>query len=154
MGPEGITTSSECADSVSPEKYPMVINDPVGDMLTRIRNAQLVRHDKLTLPSSKLKVEVAKALKGEGFIADFIIHEKAPQNELTLVLKYGPNREPVITGIKRESKPGLRRYVNVRDIPRVKGGMGVAILSTSRGVMVDHEARKANVGGELICTVY
>ncbi len=132
----------------------MVINDPVGDMLTRIRNAQLVRHDKLTLPSSKLKVEVAKALKGEGFIADFIVHEKAPQNELTLVLKYGPNREPVITGIKRESKPGLRRYVNVRDIPRVKGGMGVAILSTSRGVMVDHEARKANVGGELICTVY
>jgi len=74
--------------------------------------------------------------------------------KLTIVLKYGPNREPVITGIKRESKPGLRRYVNVRDIPRVRGGMGVAILSPSRGVMVDHEARKANVGGELICTVY
>lgn len=132
----------------------MVINDPVGDMITRIRNAQLVKHDKLTLPSSKLKVEIAKALKSEGFIADFVIHEKAPQNELTVVLKYGPNREPVITGIKRESKPGLRKYVNVRDIPRVRGGMGVAILSTSRGVMVDTEARKANVGGELICTVY
>ncbi len=132
----------------------MVVNDPVGDMLTRIRNASMARHDKLTLPSSNLKVQVAQALKSEGFIADFIIHEKKPQNELTLLLKYGPNRESVITGIKRESKPGLRRYVNVRDIPRVKGGMGVAILSTSRGVMVDHEARKANVGGELICTVY
>lgn len=132
----------------------MVINDPVGDMLTRIRNAQMVRHDKLTLPSSKLKVEVARALKGEGFVADFIVHEKAPQNELTLLLKYGPNREPAISGIKRESKPGLRRYVSVRELPRVRSGMGVAILSTSRGVMVDREARKANVGGELICTVY
>ncbi len=132
----------------------MAVNDPVGDLLTRIRNAQLVRHDKLTLPSSKLKVEVARALKNEGFIADFIVHEKAPQNELTIMLKYGANREPVINGIKRESKPGLRRYVNVRDIPRVKGGMGVAILSTSKGVLVDHEARKANVGGELLATVY
>jgi small subunit ribosomal protein S8 len=132
----------------------MVVNDPVGDMVTRIRNAVMARHDKLTLPGSKLKTEIAKALKGEGFIADFIVHEKQPQNELTLVLKYGPEREPVITGIKRESKPGLRRYVNVRDIPRVKGGMGIAILSTSHGVMADHEARKANVGGELICTVY
>jgi small subunit ribosomal protein S8 len=132
----------------------MVVNDPVGDLITRIRNAVLARHDKLTLPSSKLKAEVAKALKSEGFISDFIVHEKKPQNELTVVLKYGPDREPVITGIKRESKPGLRRYVNVRDIPRVKGGMGIAILSTSHGVMADHEARKANVGGELICTVY
>ena len=132
----------------------MVVNDPVGDMITRIRNAVMARHDKLTLPSSKLKAEVAKALKDEGFIADFVTHEKKPQNELTIMLKYGPEREPVITGIKRESKPGLRRYVNVRDIPRVKGGMGIAILSTSHGVMADHEARKANVGGELICTVY
>jgi small subunit ribosomal protein S8 len=132
----------------------MVVNDPVGDMITRIRNAVMARHDKLTLPSSKLKAEVAKALKDEGFIADFVTHEKKPQNELTIMLKYGPERQPVITGIKRESKPGLRRYVNVRDIPRVKGGMGIAILSTSHGVMADHEARKANVGGELICTVY
>jgi small subunit ribosomal protein S8 len=155
MGPEGVTTSREGTDrAFTGTQYPMVINDPVGDMITRIRNAQLVKHDKLTLPSSKLKVEIAKALKSEGFIADFVVHEKAPQNELTVVLKYGPNREPVITGIKRESKPGLRKYVNVRDIPRVRGGMGVAILSTSRGVMVDTEARKANVGGELICTVY
>ena len=106
----------------------MVVNDPVGDMITRIRNAVMARHDKLTLPSSKLKAEVAKALKDEGFIADFVTHEKKPQNELTIMLKY--------------------------DIPRVKGGMGIAILSTSHGVMADHEARKANVGGELICTVY
>ena len=132
----------------------MVINDPVGDMITRIRNAVMARHDKLTLPCSKLKTEIAKALKDEGYIADFQVHEKVPQNELTIMLKYGPEREPVITGIKRESKPGLRRYVNVRDIPRVKGGMGIAILSTSRGIMADHAARKANVGGELICTVY
>jgi small subunit ribosomal protein S8 len=123
-------------------------------MITRIRNAVLARHDKLTLPCSKLKTEVAKALKDEGYIADFLVLEKTPQNDLTIMLKYGPEREPVITGIKRESKPGLRRYVNVRDIPRVKGGMGIAILSTSRGIMSDHAARKANVGGELICTVY
>lgn len=154
MGPEGITTSSGDTERVPTWKKNMAVNDPVGDLVTRIRNASLARHDKLTLPSSKLKVEVARALKGEGFIADFVVHEKAPQNELTIMLKYGPNREPVITGIKRESKPGLRRYVSVRDIPRVKGGMGVAILSTSRGVLSDPEARKANVGGELICTVY
>jgi small subunit ribosomal protein S8 len=132
----------------------MAVNDPVGDMLTRIRNATLARHEKVTLPSSKLKVEIAKALKSEGFIADFVVHERKPQNELTLLLKYGPNREPVINGIKRESKPGLRKYVNSRELPRVKGGMGIAILSTSRGVMVDAEARKQRVGGELICTVY
>ncbi len=132
----------------------MVVNDPVGDMVTRLRNATLAKHDKLTMPSSKLKFEIAKVLKSEGFIADVIEHSKKPQNELTMVLKYGPNRESVISGIKRESKPGLRRYVNVREIPRVKGGMGVCILSTSRGIMVDHEARKQKVGGELICTLY
>ncbi len=132
----------------------MAVNDPVGDMVTRLRNATLAKHDKLTMPSSKLKVEIAKVLKSEGFIADVVEHAKKPQNELTLVLKYGPNRESVISGIKRESKPGLRRYVNVREIPRVKGGMGVCILSTSKGIMVDHEARKQKVGGELICTLY
>lgn len=132
----------------------MVVNDPVGDLVTRIRNAAMARHDKLTLPSSKLKAEVAKVLKLEGFISDFVVHDKKPQNELTIMLKYGPNREPVINGIRRVSKPGLRRYVNCRDLPRVKGGMGIAVLSTSRGVMSDGEARKQKVGGELICTVY
>ncbi len=132
----------------------MPVNDPVGDMLTRLRNASRARHDKLVLPSSKLKVEVAKVLKNEGFIADYVTHEKKPQNDITLMLKYGPDRTPVITGIKRMSKPGLRRYVAVREIPRVLGGLGISILSTSKGVMVDHEAHKQNVGGELICTVY
>ena len=131
-----------------------VVNDPVGDMLTRIRNASRAKHDKLTMPASRLKVEVAKALKSEGFIADWVLHEKQPQNEMTLMLKYGPDKSPAITGIKRISRPGLRRYVPVRDIPRVLGGLGISILSTSRGVLVDSEARKQKVGGELICTVY
>lgn len=132
----------------------MAVNDPVGDLITRIRNAVLARHDSLTLPGSKLKAEVARALKSEGFIADFVVHEKKPQNEMTIMLKYGPDRQPVIQGIRRVSKPGLRRYVNLREIPRVRGGTGVAILSTSKGVLVDSEARQAKVGGELICTVY
>ena len=132
----------------------MPVNDPVGDMLTRLRNASRARHDKLVLPGSILKEQVARVLKEEGFIADYMTHARKPQNELTLMLKYGPDREPVITGIKRVSKPGLRRFTAVRNIPRVLGGMGISILSTSRGVMVDHEARKQKVGGELICTVY
>ncbi|MHB8874585.1 MAG: 30S ribosomal protein S8 [Myxococcaceae bacterium] len=132
----------------------MPVNDPLGDMLTRLRNASRARHDKMVLPASKLKVELAKVLKDEGFIADYVHHDVKPQGEITLMLKYGPDRAPVITGIKRVSKPGLRRYVPVRDIPRVLGGLGISILSTSKGVMVDHEARKQNVGGELICTVY
>lgn len=132
----------------------MPVNDPVGDMLTRIRNASRARHDKLTFPASKLKLEVVKVLKSEGFIADFAEHDVKPQGEITVQLKYGPDRSPVITGIKRESKPGLRRYVNSREIRPVLGGLGISILSTSRGVMVDSEARKQKVGGELICTVY
>ena len=132
----------------------MPVNDPVGDMLTRLRNASRARHDKVVLPGSVMKEQVARVLKEEGFIADFTTHVRKPQNELTLMLKYGPDREPVITGIKRVSKPGLRRFTAARNIPRVLGGMGISILSTSRGVMVDHEARKQKVGGELICTVY
>jgi len=132
----------------------MAVNDPVGDMLTRIRNATMARHDKLTLPASNLKTQIARCLKEEGFISDYVTHEKKPQNELTIMLKYGPRREPVITDIHRESKPSLRKYVTVRDIPRVRGGMGIAILSTSRGILVDSEAKKQGVGGELLCTVY
>ena len=132
----------------------MPVNDPVGDMLTRLRNASCARHDKVVLPGSIMKEQVAKVLKDEGFIADYTTHQRKPQNELTLTLKYGPDREPVITGIKRISKPGLRKFTAARNIPRVLGGMGISILTTSRGVMVDHEARKQKVGGELICTVY
>jgi len=132
----------------------MPVNDPVGDMVTRIRNASRARHDKVVIPASKLKLEVARVLKDEGFIADFVLHEAKPQSEITVQLKYGPDRSPVITGIKRVSKPGLRRYTNSREIPRVLGGMGVCVLTTSRGIMSDNEARKQKVGGEILCTVY
>jgi small subunit ribosomal protein S8 len=132
----------------------MAVNDPVGDMLTRIRNASSARHDKVVMPISKLKVQIARVLQEEGFIADCVEHARKPQGELTLMLKYGQDRAPAITGIKRVSKPGIRRYVSVREIPQVLGGLGIAILSTSRGVMVDHQARKEKLGGELICTVY
>ena len=132
----------------------MPVNDPVGDMLTRIRNASSARHDKVVIPASKLKLEIAKVLKSEGFVADYTEHEAYPQGDISLQLKYGPDKSAVITGIKRVSKPGLRRYVNVSEIPQVLGGLGICILSTSKGVLVDSEARKQNVGGELICTVY
>jgi small subunit ribosomal protein S8 len=131
-----------------------VVNDPIGDMLTRLRNASRARHDKVVIPHSNLKLEIIKVLKSEGFIGEYTIHERAPQNEISVQLKYGPDRAPAITGIRRVSKPGLRRYTNVRDIPEVLGGLGISILSTSRGVMVDSEARKQKVGGELLCTVY
>ncbi len=132
----------------------MPVNDPVGDMLTRLRNASRARHDKVVIPHSNLKVEIIKALKSEGYIGDYTVHEREPQNEITVQLKYGPDRNPAITGIRRVSKPGLRRYVSVREIPRVLGGMGIAVLSTSKGILVDSEARKQNLGGELLCTVY
>lgn len=132
----------------------MPVNDPVGDMLTRLRNASNAHHAEAVLPASRLKVEILRVLKEEGYIGDYALHERKPQNEVTVQLKYGPDRAPVITGIRRVSKPGLRRYVNVNDIPQVLGGMGIAILSTSRGVMADGTARQQKVGGELLCTVY
>jgi small subunit ribosomal protein S8 len=130
------------------------VNDPVGDMLTRLRNASRARHDKVVIPHSKLKVEIARVLKSEGYIGEYTIHERKPQSEITVQLKYGPDRSSAITGIKRISKPGLRRYVPVRDIPRVLGGLGIAVLSTSKGILSDGEAREQNLGGELLCTVY
>lgn len=132
----------------------MPVNDPIGDMLTRLRNASRAHHPQVAMPSSRLKVEILKVLKSEGYIGDFTVHERAPQNELTVQLKYGPDKQAAIQGIRRVSRPGLRRYVNVNEIPQVLGGMGVAVLSTSRGVMADTEARKQKVGGELICTVF
>ena len=130
------------------------MTDPVGDMLTRIRNASRQKHEKAVMPGSKMKERIAKVLKDEGFIKDFSVAKVAHYTELTLTFKYGPDREPVITAIKRISKPGLRRYVPTGEIPRVLNGMGIAIVSTSRGVLVDRECRKQKVGGELICTVY
>ena len=132
----------------------MPVNDPVGDMLTRLRNASNARHSKVVIPASRLKVEVAKVLKEEGFIGDYTFHDVKPQGEITVELKQGPDGAKGITGIKRISKPGLRRYIPVRDIPRVLGGMGICILSTSKGVLSDTEARKQNLGGEWICTVF
>ena len=131
----------------------MVINDPVGDMLTRIRNAQMVRHDKLTLPSSKLKVEVAKALKSEGFISDFAVKEEFPAS-VRVQLKYSEGRKPAIVGMRRTSRPGRRVYVRHKHIPHVLNGMGISIISTSHGVVTDRDARKQAVGGEILCEVW
>lgn len=132
----------------------MSFTDPIGDMLTRIRNASAARHEKVVIPASRLKLRIAEVLKDEGFIKDFVRHEEGPQGAITVLLKYSADRAPAITDIKRVSKPGLRRYVPTDSIPRVLNGMGIAILSTSKGVMVDREARKQKVGGELICTVW
>jgi small subunit ribosomal protein S8 len=133
----------------------MSFTDPIGDMLTRVRNASAARHEKVLVPASNLKLRIAEVLKAEGFIQDFFLHkDEGHQGAITIVLKYGAEREPAISDIKRVSKPGLRRYVATDDIPRVLNGMGIAILSTSKGVMVDREARKQKVGGELICTVW
>ncbi|GAB6932371.1 30S ribosomal protein S8 [Calditerricola satsumensis] len=132
----------------------MVMTDPIADMLTRIRNANMVRHDMVEVPASKLKREIAEILKREGFIRDAEYIDDGKQGILRIFLKYGPNNERVITGIKRISKPGLRVYAKKDEIPRVLGGLGIAILSTSKGVMTDKEARKANVGGEVICYVW
>ena len=132
----------------------MPVNDPIGDMLTRLRNASRAHHAQVVMPASRLKVEILKVLKEEGYIGEYTLHERKPQNELTVALKYGPDKSPAITAVRRVSRPGLRRYVRVDDIPDVLGGMGVAILSTSIGVMGDGEARRRRVGGEPICTVY
>ena len=129
------------------------VTDPIGDMLTRIRNATRARHEKTVIPASKMKAAVVQVLKDEGFIENFVTHEDDKQGAITVFLKYD-NGQSVIREIKRVSKPGIRRYVAKDAIPRVLGGLGISILSTSKGVLVDREARKANVGGELLCTVY
>ncbi|MBO8165283.1 MAG: 30S ribosomal protein S8 [Brevibacillus sp.] len=132
----------------------MVMTDPIADMLTRIRNANMVRHEKVEIPASKLKKEIARILKEEGFIRDAEFIEDNKQGIIRLFLKYGPNNERVITGLKRISKPGLRVYASTDQIPRVLGGLGIAILSTSSGVMTDKQARQAHVGGEVLAYVW
>lgn len=134
----------------------MNMTDPIADMLTRIRNANIAMHDTLTMPSSKMKEAIAKILVSEGFITEFEIIElegKAYKN-LKITMKYSEEREKVITGIKRVSKPGLRIYKGSTTVPRVLGGMGIAILSTSKGVITDREARAKHVGGEVLCEVW
>lgn len=132
----------------------MSLTDPIADMLTRIRNASSARHEKVLVPRSRLKIRIAEVLKEEGFIKDFVVHQDGPQGAISILLKYSADREPAISDIKRVSRPGLRRYVPTDSIPRILNGMGIAILSTSKGVLVDREARKQKVGGELICTVW
>lgn len=132
----------------------MVMSDPIADMLTRIRNANTVRHEMVEVPASKTKREIAGILKREGFIRDAEYIEDSKQGVIRIFLKYGPNNERVITGLKRISKPGLRVYTKSTEVPRVLGGLGIAIISTSKGVMTDKEARQAKSGGEVICYVW
>jgi small subunit ribosomal protein S8 len=130
------------------------VTDPIADMLTRIRNANAAGHEEVRVPASKLKAEIARILKEEGFIQDWTWIQDNPQGTLRIVLKYGPKRERVLRGIRRVSKPGLRVYVRRPEIPRVRGGLGVAILSTSRGILTDRQARRLGVGGEVLCYVW
>lgn len=132
----------------------MVMTDPIADMLTRIRNANMVRHEKLELPASKIKTDVAEILKREGFIRDVELIEDNKQGIIRIFLKYGSNNERVITGLKRISKPGLRVYAKTGEVPRVLNGLGIAIVSTSQGVVTDKEARAKKIGGEVLAYVW
>ena len=132
----------------------MPVSDPVGDMLTRIRNAQMVRHQTVELPSSKAKVSVAGILKQEGYLQDCEVVRSQPQDTLRLRLKYTEARKPVIAGLKRVSKPGLRVHVQRREVPRFYGGIGISIVSTSQGVMTGQEAWRKGLGGELMCYIW
>lgn len=132
----------------------MSMTDPIADMLTRIRNSLMAGHERVTMPSSRVKCEIARILREEGFISDFAQEEDDKQGLLHLQLKYGPHGERVISGLERVSKPGRRVYVGAQEIPDVLGGMGVTILSTSRGILDGRSARRIGVGGEWICNVW
>ena len=132
----------------------MTMTDPIADMLTRIRNAQMVRHPGIDLPSSKVKAAIAEILKQEGFIGDYNVLKQKPQDKLTLQLRYSQTQEPVIAGLKRVSKPGLRVHVQRREVPRAFGGIGISIVSTSQGIMTGREAYRRGIGGELMAYVW
>ena len=132
----------------------MVVTDTIADMLTRIRNANQMRYQEVSVPASNLKCELAKILKEEGFIEDYKVEKDDVQGNILLTLKYGQNKERVITGLKRISKPGLRVYAGAEEIPHVLNGLGIAIISTPKGVMTDKLARKNNVGGEVIAYIW
>jgi small subunit ribosomal protein S8 len=132
----------------------MTMTDPVADMLTRLRNASSAHHDDVSLPGSKLKERIAEILKREGYITDWKVEDARVGTTLSLSLKYGPNREPAVEGIKRVSKPGLRVYAGSSEIPSVLGGLGIAILSTSSGLLTDREAEQKGVGGEVLAYVW
>jgi len=130
------------------------MSDPIADMLTRIRNANMVRHEKLEVPASNLKKEIAEILKREGFVRDVEYVEDSKQGIIRIFLKYGQNNERVITGLKRISKPGLRVYAKTSDVPKVLNGLGIALISTSQGLVTDKEARAKQVGGEVVAYVW
>lgn len=132
----------------------MSVNDPISDMLTRIRNAGMARNNETTMPSTKVLVAIAKILKEEGYIGDYQVIEKRPQNQLVVKLRYGADKRHTIREIKRVSKPGLRVYSGKDDIPRVRSGLGIAIVSTPQGVLTGYEARRRGIGGEVLCTVW
>ena len=131
-----------------------VVTDTIADMLTRIRNANAMRYTEVKVPASKLKLELARILKEEGFITDYKVLEETAQGMILLTLKYGPKKERVITGLKRISKPGLRVYAKKEEVPKVLNGLGIAIISTSKGLMTDKEARKENLGGEVLAYIW
>ena len=132
----------------------MQITDPIADMLTRIRNANSSKHESVNVPASKLKIEIARILNDEGYINGYEVIDDGLQGIIKITLKYGANKQKVITGLKRVSKPGLRVYASKEDLPRVLKGLGIAIISTSKGIMTDREARKLNVGGEVLAFIW
>ena len=132
----------------------MTMTDPIADMLTRIRNANTVGHETVEIPASKMKKAIAEILKEEGYITDFDVIEDDKQGMIKVTMNYGANKERVISGIKKISKPGLKVYAKANDVPKVLGGLGIAIISTSKGIVSDKEARKLGVGGEVICYVW
>ena len=133
----------------------MIVSDPIADMLTRIRNANMAEKKSVKIPHSKIKADIARLLKEEGFVKDYELSETEKNKSfLNINLKYTADREPVIQGLKRISKPSCRKYFNAEEVPRVLGGIGIALLSTSSGVMTDSEARKKNIGGEILCFVW
>lgn len=131
-----------------------MVSDPIADMLTRIRNANMAEKQSVEMPHSKMKSEVARLLKQEGFIRDFSVENNEGKINLQVSLKYTQEREPVIQGLRRVSKPSCRKYANAEEVPRVLGGIGVALLSTSSGVITDSEAREKNIGGEVLCYIW
>lgn len=132
----------------------MVVSDPIADLLTRLRNANQVFHEKIELPGSKLKRSIVDILKNEGYVRDYEWVEDGKQGTLRVYLKYGPGKSRVLQGLKRISRPGLRIYAKKDEIPKVLGGLGIAILSTSKGIMTDREARRQGVGGEVLCYIW
>ena len=132
----------------------MVMTDPIADYLTRIRNANMAKHDSVEIPASNIKKSISEILKREGFIRDYEVTDDNKQGKIKIFLKFGPNGERVISGLKRISKPGLRNYVSAEDLPKVLNGLGIAIVSTSAGVITDKEARQKGVGGEVIAYVW